>query len=223
MNIVGTPRKTVVPVSTIAATASLGSNRSTTATAPPHANVATRPVDWPRTCENGAAPKTTSPGPNAERLGCVARSRLDPSVRENRAFRDARRPRGEQDRRRVGARSRHRIADARVVGEQRVVRFEHDAVESSRGDRARRAPRRARRPRRRSTAETTCRRSLDLAGAKKDVERARRSLRARARRSRRRRTTARSAGRSRRDRPAERRARRAPPRRPRPGRAAPRT
>ena len=44
---------------------STGSNRGTTATAPPVASVAISPVDWPRTCENGAAPSTTSAGPKA--------------------------------------------------------------------------------------------------------------------------------------------------------------
>ncbi len=71
VHIVGTPSMTVVPVSAIVASVSAGSKRGTTATAPPVASVATRPVDWPSTCENGAAPSITSAGPNAERLGRV--------------------------------------------------------------------------------------------------------------------------------------------------------
>ena len=62
---------------------STGSNRGTTATVPPVASVAISPVDCPRTCENGAAPSTTSSGPKAERLGgvCERRRTMLPWVR----------------------------------------------------------------------------------------------------------------------------------------------
>ena len=78
MHIVGTPSRTVVPVSVIWASVAAGSNRGTIATAPPVISVATRPVDWPRTCENGAAPRTTSrePKPSASAAFLAAAAML---------------------------------------------------------------------------------------------------------------------------------------------------
>ena len=87
----------------------------TTATAPPVASVATRPVDWPSTCENGAAPSTTSSGPKAERLGGVRGGGPDAAVGEDRALRDARGSRGEEDHGRVAGARRRGSASGRAM------------------------------------------------------------------------------------------------------------
>ena len=82
MHIVGTPSRIVVRVAVIVASVCSASKRCTTATAAPARNVETRPVDWPSTCENGAAPSTTSSGREAIASAALrAAARIPPWVR----------------------------------------------------------------------------------------------------------------------------------------------
>ena len=82
MHIVGTPSRIVVPVRVMVASVCSASNRRTTEIAPPTSSVETIPVDWPRTCENGAAPSITSSGPRANASTAFrAAARTPPWVR----------------------------------------------------------------------------------------------------------------------------------------------
>ena len=82
MHIVGTPSRIVVPVRVMVASVCSASNRRTTEIAPPTSSVETIPVDWPRTCENGAAPSITSSGPRANASAAFrAAARTPPWVR----------------------------------------------------------------------------------------------------------------------------------------------
>ena len=82
MHIVGTPSRIVVPVSVMKRSVSSGWKRSTIATAAPAASVARSPVERPSTCENGAAPSTTSSGPSSSaRRAFSAAARMLPCVR----------------------------------------------------------------------------------------------------------------------------------------------
>ena len=64
IHIVGTPSMTVTPASAIRSSVCRASNRRSMAIAPPCESVATMPVESPSTCENGAAPSTTSREPS---------------------------------------------------------------------------------------------------------------------------------------------------------------
>ena len=72
MHIVGTPRSTVVPVATISPSVSAGSNRGTTATAPPVASVAIRPGRLAEHVRERRGAEHDVLRPEGERLGGVA-------------------------------------------------------------------------------------------------------------------------------------------------------